>query len=149
MPDGHASRHFDDMKEFFAILFFGKVVLLTPNPVTVDDHIDLDLDDPIVAVTTGAGLEIDVSSMIVVTDILATRRALRSRFPEDCLRATLFSSDSQVVLSRMGSLISDDSALISLSSDSGVPLKTEFSRIELDSCVRMTDVEIYWKNYKK
>lgn len=137
------------MKEFFAILFFGKVVLLTPNPVTIDDYIDLDLDDPIVAVTTGAALEIDVSSMIVVADISATRGALRSRFPEDCLRATLHSSDSQVVLSRIGPLISDDRALISLSSDSGVPLRTEFSHIELASCVRMTDVEIYWKNHTK
>lgn len=136
------------MKEFFTILFFGKVVLLTPQPVTFEDHLEIVLNEPIAAVTRGASLQVEVTSMIEVTGVIETREAVDDRFPEDCVRAILHGSDSQVELWRMGTRVSNDRVQIGLYSDSGVPIDTEFSRIEVFSCAQMTDVDVYWSNHK-
>lgn len=137
------------MKEFFTILFYGKVILLTPNPVNVENQLDVMLDEPIVAVTSGASVQIDVSSMIEVTNVIETRQAVSSRFPDECLSGALHGANIEVALQDMGTAISSDSVQLILSSDSGVPIGTEFSRIVIFSCVNMTNVEIYWRNYKK
>lgn len=137
------------MKEFFAILFFGKLVLLTPNPVTIDNSYELMLDEPIVAISRGANLQIDVSGMIKVTTIRETRQAVSSRFPDGCVRATLHGASGEVALRDIGPGVSTDTVRMILSSDSGIPVDTDFSRIEILSCVKMTDVLIYWKNHTK
>ncbi len=137
------------MREFFAILFFGKWVLLTPNPVSVEGHLELSLEDPIVAVTSGASVRIDVSNLVSGSSISEIKQSFDSIFPESCVSAVLQGPDGPVALSRTSSLLSNDQTLLSLSSDTGVPTKTEFSRIELTSCVELKDVNIYWANYKK
>lgn len=137
------------MKEFFTILFFGKVLLLTPNPVSVVDQFELTLDEPIAAITSGANVQIDVSSMFELTGITETRQTVSSRFPDGCLNAVLHGANSEVSLRNMGILVSNNSIRISLSANSGVPTDSEFSRITISSCVKMTDVEIYWANHKK
>ena len=53
------------MKEFFLILFFSKSILLTPTPVTLEGIVSLVPEEPISAITTGASVEIDISSIIV------------------------------------------------------------------------------------
>ena len=137
------------MKELFAILFFGKTVLLTPNPVSIDGRFELMLDEPITAVTGGASLQIDVSSTIQVTTISETRQTVSSRFPDGCLSAVLFGANGEVILQDNGTSISNRDVRITLASVSGVPVGDEFSRIEVQSCLELTDVEIYWKNHKK
>ena len=137
------------MKEFFTVLFFGNVVLLTPQPVTFEDHLNIELDEPIMAITNGAGLQVDVTSMIEVTGVIETRHAVDARFPDGCVRAVLHSSNFQIVLQRMGTRVSKDRVQIGLYSDSGIPIEAEFSRIEVFSCEQMTEVNVYWSNHKK
>lgn len=137
------------MKEFFTILFFGKLILLTPNPVTIDDSFELMLDDSIVAINRGANLQIDVSSMIKVATISETRQAVSSRFPNGCVWAVLHSASGEIALENIGPSVSEDTVRMILFSESGIPVDTDFSRIEIHSCVTMTDVDIYWKNHTK
>jgi hypothetical protein len=141
------------MKEFFIILFFGKAVLLTPDPVSFVGVTHLSPDEPLVAVTSGASLQLDISNMIDAigikeTGILESTTILEKRFPEDCVKAVLYGDGITVVLDERAFLLSNDGARLALYSKTGVPTKTKFRKTTVTSCSEVTDVKIYWKNFK-
>jgi len=53
------------MKNLLLILFFSKIVLLTPAPIQLTDTwLELSPDKPIEAITSGASIYIDITSSI-------------------------------------------------------------------------------------
>ncbi len=52
------------MKKLILIMLFGKTVVLTPEPVTLEGRMELVPDEPLNVVTSGAHIQIDVSSMV-------------------------------------------------------------------------------------
>ncbi len=144
----------DNLKDFFLILLFAKSVLLTQSPIDVYGSFVLDFEEPIKAITPGASIQIDVSSMISYSsneDIRTFRKKLLKLFPKNIIRGKLITKNGQKVLITYHGdhLFNKKEVLISLYADDGIPLDKEFENLELESKIQLTSVYIYWKNYKK
>lgn len=141
------------MKEFFLILFFSKTVLLTPNPIMLNGEIQLIPKDPLEAITTGASIQIDVSSMIKQGEdegFLEFDKRLLESFPAGAINAKLIGNDkTEVMLTYEGaSLTNKESTMLSLYSEGGVPTDIEFNKVVVTSNIELKDIKIYWKNFK-
>ena len=142
------------MKEFILILFFAKTILLTQSPIDVHGNLVLELKEPIKAITTGASIQVDVSSMISYSssdEISAFRGKLLKLFPQNSIKGKLVQKNgNEVLLTYNGDhLFNSKEVLISLYAENGVPLDKEFEKVELQSDRLLTSVSIYWKNHKK
>lgn len=144
----------ETMFDFIFILLFGKTVLLTNIPVNIHENFSMTLKDPISAITTGASIQIDVSSMIKYeknSNIVNFRKDIEEMFPPQSVTATLISDGGQkVVLQYDGkNMFNEEHIFISLYSDNGFPKGEEYSRIEVSSATELRAVKLFWKNYKK
>lgn len=140
------------MKTLFLILLFSKVVLLTPEPITVNGKYELVLKDPIEAITSGAGIQIDVSSQISWDgdDILDFRKQLSEKYPPGTITAELVStSGERVVLTYTGyTAFNDESARLLLNAEPGMPINVEFDKLIVQTSIELEAIKIFWKNYR-
>lgn len=139
--------------EFLSILFFAKTVLLTPVPIDLFGDLDMRLRTPLTAITSGASVQVNVSSMISKPEkegILEFGRRVESAFPPGTLEAKLTGKDGQEVRLRyVGKYAySSDAVVLLLTADNGVPKNVEFERIVVTSHIKLKSVLVSWKNYK-
>ncbi len=143
----------ESLKVFFLVLFFSKAILLTPNPITIyEGTTKLDLIEPISAITEGAGLFIDVDSMLAMkerSNIIKTRNKIDELFPEGFITVALLntSGDMQVLRYEGSVMVNRDKAYLGLYGK--VPLETEWTSITINSKMELRDISIIWKNHKK
>lgn len=141
------------MMEFFRILFFAKTVLLTPEPIDLVGDVELELKEPLVAITRGASIEIDVSSILTKRkqeSIIEFDRKVAEIFPVGGIEANLFSEDEvKVILSYDGgAAYTNDRVFLMLYADGGVPTDVEFDRLMIRSRIKLTSVTVSWRNSK-
>lgn len=140
------------MKEFFLILFFSKTILLTPEPIDLHGRLELVPDKPIEAITSGAGIQVDVSSMAAWNakeDILVFRKKLSDIFPPGTINAKLVGKGKGVTLSYQGNhQFNKDNVMLSLYAENGMPTGVEFTKVIIESSIELDGVKVYWKNYK-
>ncbi|WP_198411339.1 hypothetical protein [Marinimicrobium alkaliphilum] len=135
-------------------MLFGTTVLLTPEPMDiVDGGIEIDLDKPISAITSGAALYLDVSSMRPpeVNDILETRSWVDETFSSGFVSVNLFSASGKEDLElsyRGSSSWGKEVVYLMLTARSGVPVGVEYDRLTLKTDIDIHDVRIIWKNYR-
>lgn len=145
----------DNMLEFLRIILFANTVILTPNFIDLEPgRYEIELVEPISAITESAALYIDVSSMIPVDvkAISGARRWVSRAFPEGFVRAVLVdsSSDKELLLDFEGNTTwSDGNVKLILSSSSGVPTKIKYDKIVLETDVALRNVLLIWKNHSK
>lgn len=143
------------MKDFFLILFFSKTILLTQNPITMSNgELELKLNEPIEAITSGASIQIDVTSMLKWDKnegIKELRKKLDAIFPSGSIKAKLIEDDGMEIdlIYTGSSLINEDNVRLSLYGDGKISVDKEFTSIKLISSVELDEVNVYWKNYKK
>ena len=141
-----------DMRELFVIFFFSKTVLLTPYPIDLYGSIELTLDNPIEAITTGAGIEIDVSTMIKWEsreDIEGFERRLLSLFPPGSVSAKIIGNNIKLPMYYEGAYsFNENSVVLYLDAKHGVPTGIKFSMVIVSSTVEMKNIKIFWRNYK-
>lgn len=143
----------DNFFTFLKILFLSKTVLLTINPVTFIGEYELSPKEPLVAITSGASIQIDISNFapnISIEDagIVESRELLKNLIPEGSVKAILYSEESTVVLDNSEFALLNDGAMLILSSNKGIPVDVEFKKVKIVSDVKLKDVNIYWKNFK-
>ena len=141
------------MKEFFLILFFSKTLLLTPDPINLHGRLELVPDKPIEAITSGASIQVDVSSMATRNwkeDILVFREKLSDLFPRSTIKAKLVGKDNkEVTLSYQGGhQFNKDIAMLSLHAHNGMPTGIEFTKVIIESSIKLNGIKVFWKNYK-
>jgi hypothetical protein len=140
------------MLDFLRILFFAKTILLTPQPVTLLGEMELRPHEPLSAVTSGAGIEIDVSSMLTRREgegIVELRRRVTDVFPPRAIEARLQGKGVEVVLRYDGGVaVADDAIVLGLAAAEGVPVETEFDRVMLKTAVKLDSVRVSWRNAK-
>jgi len=140
------------MKEFFLILFFSKTVLLTPDPINLHGRLELVPDKPIEAITSGASIQVDVSSTAAWNgkeDILVFRKKLSDLFPPGAIKAKLVGKGKEVTLSYQGNYqFNKDNVMLSLCADNGIPTGVEFTKVIIESSIDLNRIKVYWKNYK-
>ena len=140
------------MKEFFLILFFSKTILLTPDPINLHGRLELAPDKPIEAITSGASIQVDVSSMVGWNgkeDILVFRKKISDLFPLGTIKAKLVGKGKEVTLSYHGDhQFNKDHVMLSLYADNGVPSSVEFTKVIIESSIELNGIKVYWKNFK-
>lgn len=149
-----SDSYFLRMIEFLKILFLAKVIVLTPEPITINEQIVIELKSPIKAITSGANIEIDVSHLskeagIKEVGIIESRKLLGDLLPEGSVKAKLLSENKTVILNHMNFALSNNEAKLILSSNSGVPVDTEFNGVEIVTGIPLNKVKVVWKNHKK
>lgn len=141
------------MKEFFLTLFFSKFILITPNPVDLDIGVTLiKLKEPLEAITPGASIQIDVTSILKLEasdGVMEAKEKANQLLPRGALSASIGSQDSlKTTLYYDGNILySNGQVLVSLHNKDGVPVDLEFTSLEINCTVKLTQVEIYWRNY--
>lgn len=142
------------MINLFLIIFFGSVTSLTKNPIDIVTGVnEISLKNPIAAITSGASIELDISSIVPAsnTTIFESRKWAEENFPKDCIRVILHkrgytNPQSKLVMNGIG--ISNEKTFLILSNVAGIPTKQEFDSITLFSCRSIRKVNLFWKNYQ-
>jgi hypothetical protein len=142
------------LMEFLRILFFAKMVLLTPEPIDLHGSVELRPREPLIAITTGASIEVDVSSMITKNPqegVVEFRRRVNTMLPLGAIEAKLLGSETRAVALRYDGSVaySENQVMLSLTSDTGVPTGTEFTQVVVMSRVDLKSIKVSWRNYKK
>jgi|GEM_PF-3252785 len=140
--------------KFFWILLFGSFVTLTEQPIDLVAGVnDVPLRAPISAVTHGASIFVDITSMIPTNDVTIdlSRRWVERNVSAGCLRAVLQADNTgPVALEFMGSSsFEPGKVFLILASSSGVPVRQDFRRLSLTSCVPLSQIMVYWRNRQK
>ncbi len=141
-----------DLKTFFLILFLSKSVILTPDPISVGDgEVELSLGENISAITTGATLQIDVSTMIDLdskSGVVQIRKVAEAQFPSGTISAILVNDENSMIpLTYFGGILVNDGS-VRLSLEGKIPLETEWNKVVLKSDLELREVSIVWLNAK-
>lgn len=138
---------------FLRILFFSRVVLLTPMPINLFGEVELNPQEPLTAITRGACIQINVSSIITKSKqigVLEFERRMEELFPAGSIEAILIGKDTRpLTLFYDGNFAySKNEVFLTLHADGGVPTDVEFDRIIITSNIELKSVLVSWKNYK-
>ncbi len=145
------------MMTFLKLLFFSKVILLTPVPV--DLHVGantIPLPEPIEAISPGASVEIDVTSLVnpgmerdLIKDLLTLDDKIKKLFSGETIVALLVSEEGEraELIHHGGYTIGKTDVRISLLNKDGMPVDVEFIFLQINTTLPMKDVRIYWKNH--
>lgn len=144
------------MKALILTLLFAKEVLLTPAPVTILNAIDIKPSSAVSAISPGAGLRIDVTSMLSKSEkrnlfyYWANNRFLE-KFPKQSVSAVLDQGSGKVTLLtyKGHTAISNQELSLIIDNPGNIPTGVKFSHIVVRSAVPLDHVMIYWKNYSK
>ncbi len=139
------------MFDFFLILFFSKTLLLTPIPVDIEKTYTLNLEKPISAITSGASIQLDVSDMLLLenSNILEIRNRVSDIFFKDSIDVEISLMDEKIKMIFDGAtLINNDSVRLILHSSDDV-LDKDFNKIIINTKIKLENIKVYWKNYKK
>lgn len=137
------------MLGFFKFWFLGKVILLTPHGIDINDILTLEPKPPIQAVAGGARIRIDVQSMIPKGTNFYDGSSDKI-FPEGCVTAKL--SNNRKDIYQFASInklspVSDGSVLLTLYYNGQVPVDVNFDQIEIQAATcPLKNVKIYWDN---
>lgn len=140
------------MKELLRILFFSKTILLTPHPIDLHGRIELIPDEPIEAITNGAGIEVDVSSMIAWKNhenIMLFKRRLLSLFPPETISVKLIGENAELEMYYDGSYsFNENIVILYVEAKNGVPVGVKYNKVVVSSGVKLKHIKVYWRNYK-
>lgn len=137
------------MREFLLTLLLGKTIILTPSPVELTgDWLEIRLDAPLEAVTSGANIGVDVYE---VTEGERDIERLDELFPPGVIVAKMISKEGdEIVLTNVSAYsFGENSTWILLVGKKPVPTRIEFVTVFLRSEVEIEKVKVIWRNYRK
>lgn len=138
------------MINFLRVLLFSNIILLTPYPVDINAHSVIELEQPIVAITSGASLNIDVSNMLENPKPynLEWRTHLDHMFPPKSMSAKLVTSGGEMVsLVYEGySSYNGESVRLILEGEN-IPTNVKFTKVIIETEIPLQDVLVYWRNF--
>lgn len=140
------------MWEFIQGLFLAKLLLLAgPGDFVPGTH-QIEIREPVSAISGGASLRLDITSMVPqeARSLAASREWIEKTFPDNSIRATLKSKDGlSVNLSFDGaSSWEPESIQLIIAASEGVPKGVEFSSLALSTDLHLQQVTLTWANYK-
>lgn len=138
---------FSKMKKFILMLLFSKTILLTTSPVDLTDTwMQIVPKSPLKAITSGASLQIDISSIV---GNQSDFKILQQMFPKGTVEANLICSSGEKVILQDGSFAySNNEIRMILDGVKPIPTDETFVRVQIKSKRVMPGVKIYWKNFK-
>ena len=141
--------------EWLWILLFGSFVSLSDQPMNVaaGAH-DVPLKKPLSAITSGAALYIDVTSMVPKDEMTidGSRRWVERNVAPGCLKAALQTEGATTVTVEFrGGFSSAPASLHLILSGPGfaVPVRQEFKKLTVSTCMPLRQIRLYWASYRK
>lgn len=139
------------IKKLVIVLLLGETTLLTNEPVTISSDYSLfEFSESIEALNDGAGLLIDVTSMLPNYNerkLSVVRRDVHKLLGDSVIVANLKNNKAGHAFTyKGGCLVGKNRILIMLSSDE-ILTEKRWSRMEVKSSVELKNVELLWKNY--
>ncbi|NTW33511.1 MAG: hypothetical protein HGB12_12970 [Bacteroidetes bacterium] len=146
------------MKALFLILFFSKVLLLTPEPVTISSEwFEINPQKTFSAITGGANIRIRIPvndyRIKKIIKEKETFEQLENIFPKESIEAYLYGENNYIAhLSIVGFAVSDfnfkdeGSLHILLRPAFPIPTNVKFNRLKIKSNPEIENVKIYWEN---
>ena len=102
------------------------------------------------AITSGAGINIDVTRHTEATNVFDAFDEIKTKFPKGCINAILNSKESPPVsLTEISGRWSDKQVAVHLTAVEGVPTGIDFNSVEITSCKKLNGVFVKWVNYSK
>jgi hypothetical protein len=141
--------------EWIWIVLFGSFIALTNEPIDLDSaENEVHLREPIVALTSGASLYIDVAGMVPKSEMTIDRSRMwvERNVPKGCLKATVRDGGSAPLVlefSEQSSFEPGAVFLILAKGGTGMPVRQKFKQLSVVSCMPLRQVRIYWRNYQK
>ncbi len=138
------------MMAFFRILLFSKVVLLTQEPLDLSKSVELKLNEPISAITTGAHFNIDISSYFLKEKKISDfRKNVIEAFPPGSIRAVLTNPSGLTVsfTYRGYTGFSEQEKFLILEADNTIPIDKKFTKLTIESDLPLKGVKVFWRNY--
>lgn len=136
--------------DIFYVLLFGKTILITPLPIDISKLYQLQLERPIFALTSGAAVEIEISSMIPkALGPVESIEYAKKTFPKGCVSAKLTQSrgTQESEIRSMGNVVGMKGGFrLLLESATNIPLDVRYDRLEILSCKPIYRTRIYWRN---
>lgn len=144
------------MRELIIAILFAKEIMLTPFPVTILKSVDIVPIYPVSAISHGAGLRIDVTSMLSDSEkkdlfYYWLNSKFEKKFPRHSISARLIQDNGKVTfLDYDGqAAITNHKILLIVDNPSNVPTGVKFTRITVRTDIPLDRVAVYWKNYSK
>lgn len=143
------------MIEFFTVLFFGKTILLTPNEIDVDvpnGVYEVPLIDPLIAISDGASIQIDVTKMLKFEEndsVRQLRDVTSKRFKDTIIAANLMGKSDTILLTFKGGTSIDKNSVRIILEAENMPLDVEFDQLILETSIPLQQVRVFWKNHSK
>lgn len=139
------------MWEFLKIVFLGGSTVLTPQPIDVSESwVEINLSEPLEALTSGAAIEIELSNLDSAPDAVSRMAAAKRLHPNNCVQARLVTTQgSEIQVAELSTAASSDSTFLVLSRKGGIPTDGQFSRVMLRATCELKGVTVSWRNYRK
>ena len=137
------------MKEFFLMLFFAKSILLTPGGVDLTrEWLQIPLDEPLEAITSGAAIYIDVTKHV---DADISIDELDATFPAGTIKVRLVHNAVQETLLDNNSAYTFEEGKVFFNIDNYFGLSTdkEFTEMYIQSAKPLSGVSLVWTNHRK
>jgi hypothetical protein len=131
------------------ILLFGATVVVHPGPIEIGaEPIVVTPQTPLTAITSGANLDLDVTSYFPTSETLVERfRRADVLFPSECAHVTLMTRDGKsVLLTSNGISVGEKDIRLVFSAKGGVPEDPGYVRIELSSQCPIKGKDLRWHN---
>jgi len=141
--------------EWLLVLFFGGSFSLTDNSIDLLATVnEIPLRRPIYAINSGASILIDITSMIPKDqmNINSSRKWISENIRSGCIKAMLKGDSTKDVYLEFKGGVSyrpERLRLILDGEEGGVPTRRNFNKLFLSSCIRLSNVDVYWMNYQK
>lgn len=135
------------MKTLLLILFFGKWVLLTPEPVDLTEKwIELTPKKPISAITGGAAIHVDVTQEIgYVPDF----GKLKIIIPPHTVTAELIpETGPPISITNTSYTYSDKEVALIVDGAGSMPTDIKFKKVRIRSSRHIKRASVTWRNYK-
>ena len=131
------------------IMLFGAWIEVTQYPVTIyDTPIEIEAEEVLDVVTTGAHVRIDVSHLLKEVDARSIKETAQRPWPEGCIVASAFSSEvGPIRFDDWGVSRSKNKIHLQLFSATALGTEMEFHKLAVSACPPLLGVRVYWANY--
>jgi hypothetical protein len=136
----------EDIVTLFKLLFFLKTTLLTPSPINIgDEWVSITPNEPIVAITGGAAIYIDVTHHLAQIET----KIASDVFHDGSIKAKLIQKDgSELLLQNSGTSLGKDTIWLIITREASISTDVEYVEVQLKSSIPIEAAKVYWKNGK-
>lgn len=144
----------DSFIKLLKVLFLGKAVLLTPNPIELDKQwLDIELEEPLEAITAGAALEVRFprqhSLFVDVDSSNELYEVASSALPQGSIEAKLVDENGDdLVLSQREISISKSYVSYGLVGENQLSTEISYEALKVRSSFEIQGVKVFWRNFK-